>query len=68
MKCDNYKTGVMEFPGSGVLGRKVILNIGSLSAVDLDLQAQLDDEIAEIRKLRKAKAESKIRQQDIDAL
>ena len=69
MQCDAYKNAIMKFPGSGILGRKVIINVGgSISAVDLDLQAQLDDEIAEIRKLRKAKAESKIRQQDIDAL
>jgi hypothetical protein len=68
MKCGLYKTGTMHFPGTGPLGRKISLDMARLSAVDLDLQFQLDEEMAAVRKMRQAKAVDNIKPEDIDAL
>ena len=68
MKCGRNKTGTMHFAGTGPLGRKISLDFARLSAVDLDLQAQLDEEMAAVRKTRQAKAVENIKPEDIDAL
>ena len=46
----------------------LMLDFARLSAVDLDLQAQLDEEMAAVRKTRQAKAVENIKPEDIDAL